>query len=312
MARILIEDITANEDQWLAQKFKTIGSGDIASICGVGFMTPLELWAVKTGREKPPAETLRMWWGREIETSVGRLCSKKLGVPVRKNQCLYGHESIPWGTATPDFFADFPTEPAIVEVKNINANYQAWKEDTPLPPRLQVIWQLGVCGLSSGMVAPLCGGDVDGFTPRGVEYDERLFGQVFELADRFWNHVANDSPPAPTGEDRRLVERLIGEISDIDTILPHDMMDTCKAYEQANTALSVANANIKTLENERDRLRALIRIAMGKASRAVCGPYIVNVSEVNVREKVTSAYSYQRFSIKEKKQDGDGTTKAKT
>lgn len=307
MSRILIDDIVKNHDQWIAQKKTHIGSGDIATIAGANeFQTPLKLWAIKKGREAPDAENDVMWWGQVMEKPIAELCGRSLGIPVNYGNKLYGAESPEWATATPDYFGRVDDENVIVECKNVGyrSKYK-WEDDAPLAPRIQVMWQLGVTGFKRGIIAPLIGGDILDFTARWVEFDSKIFDQLLYMADRFWWHVQNDVPPAPTAEDTKLVDKLIGSMQDSEVSIDSNWQEMIKKYEEIKELESQANKQVKELKETSDEIKNKLRFLIGPHKSALCGDYRIKCTRVEMKERLNPAYEYTRFTVSKNRSKDD-------
>ena len=315
MPKILIDNILNNEEAWIKQKVNSIGSGDIACIAGADrFKTPLKLWAIKTRREPPDSENDHMWWGKQMEGPIAQLCKRKLDLDIEYGNQLFGHDSIPWATATPDYFAtglSVPFEnvvgvPApigermILECKNVSfRGRQFWMDDTPLAPRIQVMWQMGIAGINRAVIAPLIGGDHEAFEARYVRYDARIMDQLLQLADQFMWHVQKDVPPAAqTAADSKVIDKIWPELEDRLMPLPDDFAAELEEAKRLSDKRKVFESEARKLEEQEKIIKNKARLLMSGAKKAECGKYTVSVSMANVKEKITKAYSYARVTIK--------------
>lgn len=309
MTRVLIDRISDNEAAWVAQKRKTIGSGDIATIIGANrFCTPLKLWAMKTGREAPEPENDGMWLGKQMEPVIAKIAGRKLGLKIKYADTLFGHDDIPWATATPDYFAHTtPGESSILECKNVSWRMRHdWDGKAPLGPQSQVIWQCGVTGIKNAILAPLIGGDMESFEPYSVEYDQRLFEQIVQLAERFHWSVVNDRPPAPTAEDTKLVESIIGDLESKVVSLPEEFQVDLQTWLHENELHKTTTATAARWKERMDEIKNRLRLAMGSADRAVCGKYEIKVKEVVKKPYTTKLSKYNLFTVKEGPSEIDG------
>lgn len=320
MGKVLIQDIERNYEAWIAQKrTKSIGSGDISTICGANqYQTPLKLWAVKTGREDPDPENDAMWWGKKQEQPIAELAARRLKLRLVYGNILYAHDALDWARATPDYFAtsddwnmsaasafEFadipaPEEKIIVECKNVS--YRAgrhWLMDTPLAPRLQVMWQMGIVGgIKSAVIAPLIGGDIqEGFAPRFVQFDQAIFEQLLGKAERFMWHLEKDVPPAPVDGDAELLEKLQPTTErqvDIEDIDVHRKILTYFTVSGERKELA---DKVKEMEAEEKTIKLQVKAAMQGASVARCHGHVVTVKEIEVKEHVRKASSYTKITI---------------
>lgn len=309
MTRVLIDLISDNEAAWVAQKRKTIGSGDIATIIGANrFCTPLKLWAIKTGREAPDPENDGMWLGKQMEPIVAKIAARKLGLKIRYADTLFGHDDIPWATATPDYFAySNPADSSILECKNVSWRMRHdWDGKAPLGPQSQVIWQCGVTGIKNAILAPLIGGDMESFEPYLVEYDQRLFEQIVDLAEKFHWNVVNDTPPAPTAGDTKLLERIIGDLESKVVELPEQFQAELASWVSENEFHKVKNAEAAVAKERMDQIKNRLRIVMGNADQAICGRYQIKVKEVIKKPYTTKLSKYNLFTVKDGRSENDG------
>lgn len=324
MGKILIDQLDRNHDAWIAQKAShTIGSGDIATVLNANpYQTPLQLWAIKTRREKPQAVNDYMVMGTLMEPVIAEVVRRKLSLKLRHGNALYAHDDIEWARATPDYFAESHdwhetselieanssiSSPAlsgsdelICEIKNISAhNRFSWEEDTPLMYRFQVMWQMGVVGKRASILAPLIGGDIrSGFLPRAVTFDECIFGQMVELAEKFIWHCKNDTPPDAQGADLKLINQIyppdVGLSVDLDPIVEEEI----ERYEKNRSARLQMESEVKLLKEREDEAAAKIRAAMKGAGLARCGTYTLRQKLVAVKESIRKGYTYTHFSVK--------------
>ena len=303
MGRILIDDITANHDAWIAQKGDTIGSGDIGVICGLSpYQTPLGLWAVKTRREAPSPDNVYMAHGRAMEPVIAALYARELDLELEYGNRLYAHDDEDWAVATPDYFARTAEDETdrILECKNVgHRSTRHWDDETPLWVELQVHWQMGIVGTPRAIVAPLLGGDPGNLAPRYMEYNPHLFEQIMELCTRFRWHIQKDVPPPPEGQDVKLVQRIVGELRAETVVLPDELLPVAQAYAALSDQMTLLNSQRKELEEERDKLKARLLLALGGAAQGSVGAYQLKSTQVTVKERLAPAYSYQRFALKE-------------
>lgn len=319
--RVIIPNIYQNYAAWIEQKRTSIGSGDIASIIGCGYQSPLSLWAIKTGKEPAPLSNDYMWWGTMMEGPIAHLCGRKLNMQVRHANTLFGHDTLDWATATPDYFGwpidvvgdadfstfapnEFPIEPHLIECKNVSwRSSQNWGEDVPLSVKAQLIWQMGVTGYKQGVIAPLVGGEISTFAPTKIDFESKIFDQLVFLAEKFLWNIKNDVPPVATAADTQLVTALIGKLEDAPISLDQDVDALLLSREYLKVAedIRAVKQTLDPLEERHKALQNQLRQAMGSASSAKAGDYLITCKEIEVPERLNKAYSYVRFNIKEKK-----------
>lgn len=306
-AKLLLAQIDRNRDKWLELRRSTIGSSDIGTICGLNpYMSPLELWAEKTGKVDPRPENLAMWLGSQLELVVARLHTRETGEHVVQPFSMWAHAEHDWCTASPDAFivngAGGATK--LLEIKTAGERaFEKWGGELPLSYLMQVQWQLGVCGMEAGTVGVLVGGREYQQFP--VEFSPDLWAQAFGLAEQFLEALRTDTPPAAGPGDARLVEQLIGERAEESVALDSDTATLVDEYLKADEAYKAAAEAEKAAKAEREALRNRIALQMG-AHRI--GTFIdregkpgkVKITRVHISERVQPAYSYERFSISRK------------
>lgn len=306
MGKVILENISKNHDAWVAQKrdlkYPTVGSGDIAAICGADdYCTVLRKWAIKTGKEEPDPVNDHMLFGQAMEPVIAQICERKLGLKLRYGDTLWAHDQYDWARATPDYICDSVNwidvnaaietlnegsapwtlngmSDAIVEIKNVGFHSRdKWVPETPLAPRFQTIWQMGITGHHSAIIAPLIGGDiVGGFLPRYVAFDKAIFEQMLGLAEKFMWHVAKGVPPEPSKGDHKLVEDLIGPIDKgVSAMLDAKHADLIAEYKKLKERRTSVDAHSRELKAEGEFLQAKIRALMGSAAEAECGEYVL-------------------------------------
>jgi len=319
--KVLIHDITKEREAWIKSKQYNIGSGDISTIVGANrYCTPLKLWAQKLGKEPRDEENDHMWWGNQMERPIAELCARRLNMKVEYGNTLFCHDELNWAVATPDYFASGEiaspvdeidplieslksAQRVIFECKNIGYHgKREWDFTTPMGPRFQVMWQLGVTGLDRGIIAPLIGGDIEEFSPRWVEFDAKIFAQLVELAEKFIWHLGNDVPPAAQADDSRIVERLIGDIEDKTVELDEEHYPLLVEYLEIKKEESAANKLAKEAKEKADNIKNNLLLTIGNAKRAVCrslgGEFAMSCTRVEQPARTQKAYTYTLFKAK--------------
>lgn len=306
MGKVILANISRNHDAWVAQKRDlkkpTVGSGDIAAICGADpYCTTLRKWAIKSGKEEPDPVNDHMLFGQAMEPVIAQICERKLGLNLRYGDTLFAHDHYDWARATPDYFCDEVNwadvnaaiealnlgsglgslngiSQAIFEIKNVGFHSRdKWIGDTPLGPRFQTMWQMGITGHHSAIIAPLIGGDiVGGFLPRYVGFDKAIFEQMLGLAEKFMWHVEKGVPPEPSMGDHKLVEQIIGPIEKgLSAMLDVKHADLIAEYKVLKEKRTSVDSHSRELKAEAEFLQAKIRALMGPAAEAECGKFVL-------------------------------------
>lgn len=200
-----------NREDWVANRFQSIGASEVASAIGLSpWMTPEELWELKTGRREPKdlSNNPRVQFGTQAEGLIRDLYMLEHPEytleyhPYR----VYYQEETPFLTATLDgelFRADgvkgvYEGKTAEVSKK---VQWEEWKNKIPMNYYAQLCQQLYCVGEEyrfSVLNAKLkkLNGDSEirsyEFSREDMEEDIRL---IVNEAKRFWNYVKNDKRP---------------------------------------------------------------------------------------------------------------------
>ncbi|WP_321854020.1 YqaJ viral recombinase family nuclease [Paraburkholderia tropica] len=203
----LVETKSLSRDDWLAVRKNGIGGSDAAAAVGLSpYMSPLELWMVKTGRDanlpKPDANetTEPVYWGTLLEPIVAASYTKQSGNRVRRVNAVLRHPSIPFMLANVDREVVGCADVQLLECKTAGEfGTRLWREGVPEYVQLQVQHLLAVTGKQAADVAVLlCGQKLE---VHRVERDDGLIARLIELESAFWRYVETDTPPPADGSD---------------------------------------------------------------------------------------------------------------
>ena len=98
-ARRLADTKNLSHQEWLAVRNTGIGGSDAAAACGLNpYMSMLELWLIKTGRQNPDLSDGLMenaysplYWGKELEPLIAKYYTAKTGNKVRRVNAVLQH-----------------------------------------------------------------------------------------------------------------------------------------------------------------------------------------------------------------------------
>lgn len=258
-----------------------IGGTRAASILGVGFQTPLEVWAEMTGKvEREDISNLEhIEAGQFMEDAAAKWFEHRTGIKViAQNPMQYTDRQYPWLAGSPDrllFFGPDSTSYGILECKNTHgmAKRDWHTSDNPDAPvkvplgyQVQLQTYLRITGFEIGYFAAIVGGN-HLETPR-MDRDEDFIAAMLEELERFIReHVQADIPPPVTGRDLGVLKRLF----------PKDTGETRTANMHAPESLALkelikVKAEIKALEKARDEAQAILCASMKDATELVT-PY---------------------------------------
>lgn len=254
----------ANHADWLEFRKSSVGSSEIAAVCGVNkYLTALDVYLRKTegGEEE---ENIAMMMGHAGEPVVAEWFCRETGAKVEsgsEGEFVVYDDTAPWRTASPDRYVTMPDgTKAILECKTCNSfsplrsgmtEADAWEACPHY--LLQVIWQMGVTGERTAYLAFVKDNREFGFLP--VTWSEETFADMCEKADRFVkSHLEVGVPPEPTA-----VKDYAARQSESKAVECDD-----KAALQVERLREV-KADIATLESEEKQLTERLQLIMGDA-----------------------------------------------
>lgn len=198
-------------DAWLANRDDHIGASEAGAILGVGFMSKVDLWKIKTGRMKSKelSDNAAVQYGNRAENPLRYLFMAKhpeLSMQYRPYDFVYQSER-PWLRATLDGeiypYGD-PSDKGILEIKTATcmsrADWAKWNGRVPDGYLAQLSHQFLATGFSHAyLFAELTGADGNSeirtyyFTREDMrENMDYLLAQEEE----FWDCVVNDRMPS--------------------------------------------------------------------------------------------------------------------
>jgi putative phage-type endonuclease len=251
-------------------KLRKIGASDSPIICGVGYKgeTRLSLCMKKQGlveesRDEDYAE--RFWWGDELEPLIAKRFTLKTGMKFAAHQVLVVHPEYDWMSATID---GVTTDGDIVDFKA--SSYWGGKgvedgDPDTLPEGwiIQANHQMACCERKRAFWAQFLGADLKLQTFE-IERDDAIIELIIQLGTEFIGHVRNGTTPEEfESRDAEFLRKHFNKV-DGETVSFHDRP------ELATMARNFDNtkAAIKEMEEERDRTKAALLMAMGNAERA--------------------------------------------
>jgi putative phage-type endonuclease len=266
----LVETKDLAREDWLKVRKSGIGGSDAAAAVGLNpYMSPLELWLDKTGRDaglaKPdPHDTSEpIYWGTLLEPIVAAAYTQQTGNRVRKVNAVLQHSTIPFMLANLDREIVGVPGVQILECKTAGEfGARLWRDGVPEYVQLQVQHQLAVTGkLAADVAVLLCGQKLE---VHRIERDDELIARLIPLEARFWRYVETDTPPPADGSesaDRALRHLYPGNAGTVD-------FTDDRRMSQAFADLVAVRGEIELREEHGAKLKQTIQQAMGDASRA--------------------------------------------
>lgn len=306
--RIILDDVAGNRDKWLAMRKQTIGSSEIAAICGMSdYDTPLSIWAEKTGKVPPREETEPMMLGKMLEPVVGKVFQRRTKLEVEPANVLIGHDSLDFISASPDFWVKTPYGTKILEAKfTTSRNRSIWDDGIPETYLMQLVWQLCICGIDYGYVAGLVGGDADSFHYKDEQASAELFEVMMEAAVKFWACVLADVPPKGISGDSKLLAKLQGERSaevvEFEGAAAAEAEIAAEYFEAVKAKRLEAKEQVELLDKEYDAAKVHLMELLGNRRKGLLpSGRVISASTVLNKGYVVEPFSYINVNVKQAK-----------
>ena len=254
-------------NQWLDYKSRLIGGSEIASLFnGLGYKTPLQIWMEKTGRSE--AENLDgvipVMAGQLFEDRIAQLAEKVFDIELIKSESFYMDEERKT-CASLDYLLKegdelVPCELKFLGRKSRNNQPESSYIDTEeegvyLPPVkfcLQVQWQMFHTGAPFGYLIAMVGNSE--LIANRIERDQELIDQLLEVNARFWESVANNTPPTAIAvQDYDAVMRLYSQVNETKTLQQFSVLETealLNEYLEVTAAAKQADDRKKSIKME--------------------------------------------------------------
>lgn len=297
----------------------TVGSSEVPSLFGHGYLTRLELHLQKAGLaevdERDAPERLEV--GRVIESAIADLVKSRLGLTGRHVRNVYRyikHRQLPGSGASLDYelacgglsFPGVGLGLGVLEIKNVSewAFKKDWERGEVLPLRysLQIQQQLSVTGRSWGLVAALVGGNHLHLMP--VTRHQGAIDRIEAEIPRFWQAVNEGQPPSPDWEkDSPLVIRIR---SLVDEELTIDLSTDDEANELARAFVFHQYGESSSRKLKQVAKAKLLELHVGEASRVQLkdGGYITRkkTKDVEIEAHTRKGYTNFNCNVKEETQ----------
>jgi len=248
----------------LKERKNQIGGSDIASIMGRNrWVTPLQLWAEKTGQVDPRdiSDLEHVQLGSDLEDFVAQQFTKRTGLKVRRDSRTFKHPEHQYMVAHIDRRITGSDE--ILECKTCSAwKAKEWEgDDMPIEYIYQVMWYLGITGMQKAYLACLIGGQK--FVIKHIEFDQNIFQDMLNAAIHFMDYcVIQGNAPASCADDSDFLVELYPQA------ILEELPLTPKGEEEVRTLIEnreALNRVIKHSKKEIDEIDAQIKMMMGEA-----------------------------------------------
>lgn len=189
---------TATHEEWKALRHKYIGGSDAAAVVGMNaYVSPLALWAEKTGRLPGFDGNLATEVGTYLEEFVAQKFADETGKKVRRSNQSWFNSDYPWAIANID--REIVGEDAGLEIKTTSElNTKKFKGgEYPANYYVQIVHYMAVTGKKRWYLAVLIGNkEFKWFT---IERDEDEIKALMEAERDFSALIATNTPPTADG-----------------------------------------------------------------------------------------------------------------
>ena len=272
-AKRLVNTKNMEYQDWLEVRKQGIGSSDAATACGLNpYMSMLELWLIKTGRQAQSIEdessgVAPLYWGKQLEPLVAEYYSMHTNNKVRRVNAVLQHPDPDkhFMLANLDYSVVGSEEVQILECKTAGEHgAKLWRDGVPLYVLCQVQHQLAVTGKQAAHVCVLLWGHETKIFK--VTRSESVIEHIINAERYFWECVENDTPPS--------VDASESAAKAIQQLYPVHVPLTIEDLSQNETANHTFDKLIKLKEEIQhkqeyfDELKHQIQMMMKDAERA--------------------------------------------
>lgn len=274
---------TAGREAWLAARRSGIGGSDAAAIVACHpYHSLVSLWADKTGRLEPQADSARLRWGRRMEGAILDEYEDATG-----HRVIDGHEHAP--ELVEDFgdnvrmlrhreldvmlgnldgvVVDHPAGAGVIDAKTVMpAKFRRWVTDgrPPLCYLVQLAHYLEITGLDWACIAAFTG-LADELYIFEMERDSDFGERLMEAEHTFWSrYVARDQEPPADGSRATAIA--------LRELYPRD---NGKAIRLTGPAVEWAceyddlSAELRSISKRRDAVKTKLIATIGEAAAGI-------------------------------------------
>lgn len=205
-----VYELHKTRDEWLSARGGHIGASEASAILGLGFMSKLDLWKIKTGKAKAKdlSDNDAVAYGNRAEDALRSLFMAKhpeLALIYRPYDFVYQEER-PWLRATLDGeLLDEDGDQGVLEIKTATllskADWQKWNGRVPDGYLCQISHQLLATGFRFAYLQAELIGKTESVIREYLFLREDMEDNMEYLLaeeEKFWrNVVENTVPSAP-------------------------------------------------------------------------------------------------------------------
>lgn len=264
-----------DKTDWL-NKRRTLGIGgsEAAAVAGMSrYQGPYSVWLEKTGRAQGFDGNLTTEVGSYLEDFVAKLFERETGKKVRRENFILTNDKYPFAFA--DIDRKVIGEDAILECKTTNnlENMRKFKQgEYPAEWYCQLTQYLAITGAERAYLAVLIG--CREFRIFTLERSEDEIEAMMRIEKRFWEHVADVTPPEPVAADSKAVDDEMKNMATTDEVI--DLSPEIWLLNE----YAGAKAQAKALDAKLEELKARICVVMGEHETGTASGYNVSYKAV--------------------------------
>lgn len=283
---VLAETENLSREQWLEYRRLGIGGSDVAAIFGISpFRTARDVYYDKLGIETVEGyegNWVAMEMGNLLEGLVAEIFRRKTGFEVSPAKKMFQHPIHRFMLADVDRLITMPDSTrAILEIKttNYNAKDLWWREGREIVPpyyETQGRHYMAVTDIDRVFFCCLYGNTEDEVIIREIRRDGAYEEEMIFLEQQFWENYVQKKVLPPYLEDGDVImESIRRHCGPADKGLPAvllkgQMASNLMRYLRPQEEKKDSERNTKKLEDDIQRLRAILAAEMGSSCTAVC------------------------------------------
>ena len=285
---VMVETSNLSREEWLEWRRKGIGGSDVAALFGISpFATARDLYYDKLNilpfdEEEDDDSWVQKEIGHLLEDLVARIFEKKTGFKVYQVKKMFHHPKYPFMLADVDYFVDLPDgTTAILEIKttNYNAREHWWREGKEIVPvnyESQGRHYMSVMNMDRVFYCCLYGKNFDEVYIRDIKRDYDYEDEMIAVEEDFWiNNVQKKKEPPYTEDGDLILESVKKHFGPAEPNAPIVTLSlplsSCVIrFTELQAQKKIADAQVKQIKSEMDRLQGMIVAEMGKSCEAQC------------------------------------------
>lgn len=308
-AKVLVNTLDINKDQWIKYRKKGIGGSDAAAIAELDpYKSPINVYLEKIGEYEEKEDNERMRIGRDLEDYVAKRFSKSTGEKVRRKNAILQHPKYSWMLANVDRLIVGKKHGLECKVTNSYMGSR-WERYIPFQYEIQCHHYMAVTGYDIWWIAVLVGNEK--FIYKKIERDEEIIKNLIAIEKKFWeNNVLNRQMPTPDGSypSQELIKSIYPKALTNKTI----NLSKDEYISKLNRRDEIAEL-IEKLQKEMNEIDQEIQLSMKNAEKAYINDRIITWKNVHrtrfntktfkkdfpdLYKRYMKASTYRRFLIK--------------